>query len=311
MKNIISLLCILALTSCDAGPGNEVELDCPSIKNLDAVLGSASPEIIIVGEIHGMKETPELVTAMVCHSLSAGYKTNLALEIDDGDGAHQTYFESSGSDQDLKAYFEDETWTNPFVDGRSSQAKLELIEYARSLRHSQYDFSVTWFRTIDYGSLPEDDPSARSQAIEKQMADNILQGIEYNRPEKTIVLTGNLHARTDKSLRANMTYDYMASHLTEFDMMTFDTGHNGGSSWHCRSPSVKDCKEYKSGSRYKDGNTLLSSEDFEILLNGDERLMDIRGRYSPDVFDGIIHLGTVEASPPANMDGRDNVEDTE
>ena len=296
------------LVSCGPAPDKAEKLDCPPIKNIEAVLAKSDPKIIIVGEIHGMKEPPELAAALICHSLNMEYKTTLALEIDDRKGAHQTFVESNGSDEDIKTYFRDETWTTPFVDGRSSQAMFDLIDYARSISRKNTNLDLNWFRTIDYSVMPKEDRSAKNQNLEKQMADAILSGIEQSGAEKTIVLVGNLHARTDRANRGDVVYDYMAKHLVGHGLMTLDTIHTGGTAWNCRGYSIADCQEYESRSYYKDGHPLANSEDVEILLNGDERLQNIRGHYSPNVFHGAIHLGKVSASHPANPDGRDVLE---
>ncbi len=300
----------LVLVACNPGDRTVEKLDCPSVKNIETVLNPGDPKIIIIGEIHGMEEPPKLAAAMVCHSLNAGYKTTLALEIDDREGAHQVFVESQGFEKDVEDYFRDETWTTPFVDGRSSQAMFDLIDYGRSIS-KQTDLSFTWFRTIDYSLMPEGDRSARNQNLEEQMASAILKSVEKNQAEKTIVLVGNLHARTDKAQRGDVSYDYMAKHLVGHGLMTFDTIHAGGTSWNCRGYSITDCKEYKSGGYYKTGHSLIESDEFEILLNGDERLQNIRGHYSPDVFHGAIHLGKVSASSPANPDGRQELKEDE
>jgi len=141
------------------------------------------------------------------------------------------------------------------------------------------------------------------------MADNILKGIKQRRGEKTIVLVGNLHARTDRAERGDVSYDYMAKHLVGSDMMTFDTTFSGGSGWNCQGPSPADCGANRFGGNYHKDSRLFTSSEFEIILNDDPNISDVKkGHYSPKAFNGIIHLGEVLASPPANPDGREKFE---
>lgn len=303
------VLGLLSLSACAEPQAGLEKLDCPAIANVDALLKSDGPSIVIVGEMHGMNEPPAFVEALVCHSVKADYRTTLALEIDDADGRHERFLNSDGNADDISELFENDMWSSPFVDGRSSLAMLELVKYSRVMKRDYAKFNVSWFRTLDYTAIPENDRSLSNQAIEQQMADNILKDTQENKSDKTIVLVGNFHARTDRREYKDISYDFMAKHLMGHNMMTFDSAYAAGDGWNCRGHTPDACRAHKTSGVYKPDSPLNTDSEFKIFFNGDPMIEHIaRSPYSPDVFDGVIHLGPVSASPPANVDGRDPFE---
>ncbi|MDB2437187.1 hypothetical protein N9W89_00605 [Hellea sp.] len=303
------ILCItLALTACSQShPKSSQALslkDCPEIQNLEPLFEAETPRVIIVGESHGMQEPPALVEALLCHSLARGFKTNLALEVSDDAGLYMSYLDTEGRDDDKLALFDDWAWKSEFTDGRSSEAMLSLIDKARSYMTAGQDLSFTAFKADDLNQENFDDRNSYTQAYEKKMAENIL--VSSQSAQKTIALVGNLHARRDRRERGTSSYDLMAKHMPAPYTSSFFIVHKGGTAWNCRSGKPEDCKQYKSGAYVGADSDLAKSEILQIMYNEDEaEIAPFIGRqYQKDWYDGVIYVGDVTASPPANRDGR-------
>ncbi len=278
--------------------------ECPEIQNLEPLLEAENPRVIIIGEGHGMQEPPAFMEALLCHSLERGFKTNLALELSDDVNLYKTYLNSGGLEADKSALFEDWAWKGEFTDGRSSEAILRLIDKARSYMAAEQDLIFTAFKADDLQLEDFESRNAYMQAYEKKMAENILKSSET--AHKTIVLVGNLHARRYRLEANNLSYDLMAKHMPAPYTASFFIAHNGGTSWSCRGPQPKDCMQYKSGS-YLDANSELAKLSVPRIISNDnevEILPFIGRQYKKEWYDGVIYVGAVTASPPANADGR-------
>jgi hypothetical protein len=150
--------------------------------------------LLIVGEIHGSRETPELVTALLT-DIAHGRPIRLGLEIPVSERASlQTYLHSSGNAQDRASLLQAPFWKSS--DGRSSNAMLELIEDARVLRSAGRDVDAFLMEPV-YGD-PE--TVARQGGFlhvkEAGMAEAIRNALHDDNPKTFVIaLMGNFHAR--------------------------------------------------------------------------------------------------------------------
>ncbi len=253
-----------------------------------------------------MVEPPEFIEALLCHSLSKGIKTALALELNDDQGLLERYLLSDGSKAAKNAFFDDWAWKGEFTDGRSSQAMMELIDRARLYKQGNKAFSVIPFKP---GNMPIEDyqnQNARSQAYEKTMAKRIVEGTEKIDADKTIVLVGSLHARKGRFSFKDMDYDLMAIHLPENRTETYLGVHTGGTSWNCRGPEPDDCGQYEVKGHTSLDSKIGRGETYMVVKKDNSDVIGLLGppNFQTDWYDGIIYFGTATASPPANKDGR-------
>lgn len=291
-------------------------MTCPIINGVEEVLSAQEPKIIIIGEVHGMVEPPAFVEAMVCHSLAKGFKTALALEISDPNGVFEAYFDSNGDKNAKFKLFEDWLWKGEFTDGRSSEAMLELVDYAREVSQAKnlriikfkadnLDVQAFVSKNSDTGA-DEFDQNGYSAAYEKEMAKNILSEANASGAEKTIVLVGNVHARRSNLTFGELDYPAMAAHMPSPLTWTFNTVNTGGTSWNCSGGKPSDCGISETAASISNESEIAKSNHFEILLGrGRETIPKISQRsYKPEWYDGVIYAGAATASPPANIMGR-------
>lgn len=303
--------------------GIDQAITCPTINGVEAVLSDDGPEIIILGEPHGMVEPPAFVEALVCQSLAKGHRTALALEISDEKGLFEAYLHSNGDD-DAKSYlFEDWMWKGEFTDGRSSEAMLELVDYAREMSQTK-NLKVIKFKADDldakkFSSKNPDtgaddfDQNGYVTAYEKEMAENILKEAAALNIDKTIVLVGGVHARRSNVSFGELDYPAMAVHMPAPQSLTFNTINTGGTSWNCRGPKPSDCGKSQTVASISSESKIAKSDDFEIILGlGRKTIPHVsESRYKAEWYDGVVYMGAASASPPANILGRKPYDETE
>ena len=280
------------------------QMTCPSIHGVDKLFSNDGPKFIIIGESHGMKEPPAFIEALLCHSLSQGLNTGLALEFGNELGRYETYLKSEGSDADKAIFYDDWSWKGDFTDGRSSEAMMKLIDKVRLQKLSGQKLRVTLFRPEYLKSENYADRNSYSQAFEEESAKNIFDGSQNI--DKTIVLVGNFHARRGRFEFKNISYEHMAQHMPPPNTLTFNVVYRSGTSWSCRGPEPSDCKEYKIGGVVNPNSSLGQSDEFRIIYNADEdEIAPFAGvRYRKNWYDGVVYVGSATASPPANLDAR-------
>jgi hypothetical protein len=192
-------VCAKSYAMSSPGTGQCTDINAGNLNTLKAlvqtiVCASTRERLLIVGEIHGGRETPELVAALladIAHSRSV----RLGLEMPVSEQASlQTYLNSSGSAQDRANLLQAPFWKSS--DGRSSNAMLQLIESARVLRSAGRDVDVFPMEP-EYGDQAT---VARQggfmQVKEVGMAEAIRKALhDGNSRPFVVALMGNVHAR--------------------------------------------------------------------------------------------------------------------
>lgn len=158
------------------------------------VCASTRGRLLIVGEIHGGKETPELVAALLA-DIAQSRPVRLGLEIPVSEQASlQTYLHSSGSAQDRANLLQAPFWKSS--DGRSSNAMLQLIESARVLRGAGRDVDVFPMEPEYVDQATVERQGGFMHVKEAGMAEAIRQVLHGDSSGPFVVaLMGNVHAR--------------------------------------------------------------------------------------------------------------------
>jgi erythromycin esterase-like protein len=231
--------------------------------------------LVLLGEIHGTRETPALVGALVDRESAAGDKVILGLEIVAQDQAGvDRYLRSRGHAADRAALLAGSHWRDPMHDGRDSAAMFDLIEYVRSLREQGRDIEIVFF---DPGNVDDRD---------RGMADCLRGAIARARQAKVLVLTGNVHAMTaappwemldgGKRIDPPMTAGRLLADLQPFSI---DIGAAAGNAWNCTGT----CGVHPTFARGA-GNAAPSLEFLDP---------------SESAWDAVLLLPRFSASPPA------------
>ena len=145
--------------------------------------------ILLIGELHGSRETPAMTSAVVRH-LSAKAPVTVALEIPIQEQVRvDRFLASDGSSEAVSDLLEGDFWqvAPEDSDGRRSAAMLELIE---SLRHGSANAHPTNVVLLD-----DNEVSGNADDRRQSMADRIAGLADRLESGPVVVLIGNYHAR--------------------------------------------------------------------------------------------------------------------
>ncbi|MBK9494427.1 MAG: hypothetical protein IPO08_07765 [Xanthomonadales bacterium] len=200
---------------------------------LDRAAGEAP--MLIVGELHGTQETPALVVELARTWADRG-AVQVGLEIPAQEQSRlDAFLRSTGVDADRQALLAGEFWQTPRErsDGRRSEAMLALLESLRSARAAGARINVVAFDDAAFHG-PAQDRNAR-------MAERLRLAHEAQPQTRTIVLTGNYHARRNAPAgvtRQSVPEGYvppqpMTAHLREIGARTVNVSGRETRFWAC------------------------------------------------------------------------------
>lgn len=150
--------------------------------------------LLIVGEVHGNNEAPDLVASLVRDALPTR-TVRLGLEMQRSEQAPlDAYLQSAGSAADQAMFLKSPFWS--MQDGRSSTAMLRLIDTARALRAEGAKLEV-FAMEPDYGDQAAIASAGGPQKFkESSMAQAIQRAVDKSDSRQLVIaLMGNFHAR--------------------------------------------------------------------------------------------------------------------
>lgn len=186
--------------------------------------------IVLMGEMHGTRETPALVGALIERRVAQGRHEVLALEMDRAEQPRiDRYLASDGASAARQALLAGEHWVDVHHDGRDSVAMLELIERMRRLRAVGHVVPVVAF--------DRQGPHERN----RDMADELRETAARFPRAQLLVLSGNVHAMTrrppwtmtdedGKPIEAPMS---AGRYLGDLHPLSIDIGARTGAFWAC------------------------------------------------------------------------------
>ncbi len=241
----------------------------PAPRGVDEIAAPGS--VTLFGEMHGTTEVATLVADIACR-VSATHAVIIGLELPSSmNDLLRDYLGSDGGDAAKQQLLADPFWT--FGDGRGSVAVLGLIERARLLHRAGRSVSLFGF---DVTFVPGGDEAARDEGMATEIVDRLHQPDAAE--AVALIVTGNLHARTD-------TARWMGWHIRKAlpGLRSLDIAYSGGDAWFCTETGC--------------GPSELRGED-----RGTERFVELEVSSDRPGFDGIYYLGRVSASAPAGTD---------
>lgn len=232
------------------------------VRGLDPFFVSGTT--ILVGEVHGSAEIPQLLWSMACNFSRAGAPTIVGMEIPSTEQPRiDTYLASSGRPNDRNQLLAGVFWNSEFKDGRSSEAVLGLIEHIRAARRRGVP--------IDFQAVTDNTPGGDYDAA-------IARGVERIRgrnPDAVLIVSaGNNHTRVDTVAAAGGILRQHGIPFTSLDVVAGD-----GTVWSCGDG----CKVHDFDSGHP------ASKTWHVDMT------PIAGH----IWDGTIFIGHVSASPPA------------
>lgn len=259
-----------------AGSDRADASDCRTIAGVDPLLRPGT--VVVLGEIHGTRESPAFAGAAACRALELGHPVILALEIPASEAPRIEARVGSPDDAGLDSVLEGPFWNRAGQDGRSSRAVADLIVHASELRAERGRLEVRLF---------DSEEEVQGQARDRWMA-QALAGIVEDTPDAVvIVLTGNIHARIAKGTPWDAEFEPMTYLLKrtapDRRIVALDVSHAGGGAWVCTGPEPADCGERElRGSSAADAGWSVRLEE-----------------EAGPRFDGVYTVGPITASPPA------------
>lgn len=244
---------------------------CDPIPGWDQVLAEDA-RWIVIGEVHGSNETPDIFADAVCLTAQAG-PVIVAVEQPAFDQpAIDTFIASDGGPDARREFLSSRMWNLP-KDGRSSIAYFRLFDALRRMHAAGLVNSVVAFQPTAFTKRPT------PAEYEAAMADLVMSAAEPG--TRVVALVGNLHAmRTE--IRFQSSYLPMAAHLPAELTITLNATGNGGETWSCSSPDRCGATSASNVGQVRSrGVDLSKDEGFP--------------------FSGVLYLGTATtSSPPAN-----------
>ena len=220
-------------------------------------------KLILLGEIHGTNEIPDLTLLLIEKVLKKTIPVTLFIEHAKKEQvAINTYLKSIGSQTDKDSLTKHDFWQRKTQDGRTSMAMLELIESIRSLKSNYADIEIVLI----------DNPSSSDR--DKFMYETIVANMNSDTTRSYIGLVGNYHSRLKTGSGS------LGSLLKEYNinLLSLCFSYSGGTAWVCSKGEcgIKTIKGQGFAEKYK-------IYSFQNLTN----------------YDGFLEIGNISASPPA------------
>jgi hypothetical protein len=190
---------------------------------------AAGHRLILIGELHGTRQVPELVARLVSE-YSVHEPVLLGLEVPTSERPLIASFLASNGNPKARSVLQAGAfWRIEGVqhDGRRNFAVLDLIDKVRQLKASG--------RNVDI--LPYDNPPTRvvdSEQRDKAMANRLRDAFAGMPRGRLVVVSGNVHAMLERPDNAPAEMqDPMGSYLRDLDPYSVDVTARAGESWAC------------------------------------------------------------------------------
>lgn len=264
-------------------------------------IAARKTRFVVFGEMHGIRQSPEMFGDIACALASRREHILVALEQNaTDDAALQKLWES-----DDKAFAEAIPKALEWQgrnDGISSRAMLAMLVRLHTLKTQGAMIDVVAFNGARDGAqrdrfetLPGQGPHEAAQA------DNIRHAADADRYDHVLILVGNLHASKQPVTRGGTTWQPMAMRLApSAEVTTLNIMFGSGTTWNCMG---------RPGFHPVPGKPITSDaiECGAHDTKGDRKLK--RGRFlalgtppgseADPGYDGYFWVGPAVASPPA------------
>ena len=193
-----------------------------AVVNCMPVSGVPDARLVLIGEMHGSREAPELVRGLAC-DVSAREEVAVGLEIPSRDQPLlDAFMVSAGTASDVRTLLGSEFWQRS-QDGRSSTAMLKLIEDLRALRQAGRPVSLFAF----------DDQPGTELERNVAIANGVRRFHEAHPGPRIIALMGNVHAMQESMWAGDATVTPSGKRLADLHPVSVRVSHPAGTIWAC------------------------------------------------------------------------------
>jgi hypothetical protein len=254
------------------GPPADLSLCGPEIDHWHAVRNAP---MVLLGEVHGLTAPPSFGVDLACRIAMAGKHVQLALEIPAEEQPRiDAFLASSGMPNDRDALIHGAFWTREYQDGRSSEARVGMLDAVRKLRKRGVPLRVV--------AIDEEHPDGKNR--DSNMAKAVLAA---RRPdETTVLLIGNLHIHTVPGAPWDSKVEWAGVDLRakEPGLIALDNRYAPGSAWICTGSDATGCGVHSVGGKGTAARWAIG-------------LFDSRDE---DGVDGFFDIGPAVPSQPAS-----------
>jgi hypothetical protein len=216
LAKFLAAFCVLLSAHAEERPG------CEPIAGTDQLWSKPALRFVLVGEMHGTKETPEIFRDLVCSAHELKRPIMVGIELKE-QLAVDGFMASRNHDLAASILLSKREWNHS--DGRTSQAMLALLEDLRALGLRGVVSGVVAFSATRQGET-----AAKG---EERMASALLAAARRYPKALVIVLTGNVHA-CKRMLAEVGPYPLMASFLPSAGTVSLFVTDRGGAAWNCQ-----------------------------------------------------------------------------
>lgn len=287
---------VVAIAGCRPAPASEPSvapadqgppptttpaLDCgPEVRGAAALTGPGA--VLLVGEMHGTTQVPEVVGRIACHAARAPEAdVILGLELpSDNQPAVDAYLASDGGEPAVAALLAAPHFASETKDGRSSRAMLALLEAVRVWRAAGAPIAVVCFDV----AAGETKTAAERDA---GMARTLVATQRARAGSTLVTLSGNVHNRTKPGVPWDAAFVPMGVHVREAfpELVSLDFRSAGGTFWACMGTPSGESKCGVAEGRGSD--------------RGAEPFVELHAARTDEGFDGVLYVGPMTASEPA------------
>jgi len=236
--------------------------------------------VVLFGEIHGSQELPAIFGEAVCTAAASGLAVEVGFEQPRGEQASvDAFLESTGEAADVAALLATPFWSREYRDGRSSQARVDLLERLRQLRMAGLPV---------HAFLYDIDPGEDATRREARMAENIAAHARAHAHALTTTLVGEVHAWTTEGAPWDPAFLPMGWQVAQAGLQVRSLGRATprGTAWICTSATASDCGPRETGATAP-------------LPSGRTNGIELLPERSPRGYVGLFGTQTLTASPPA------------
>jgi hypothetical protein len=182
MANLLAALAALSIAGAGWADGLPA---CQPLPGADALWSRPGVRFILVGEMHGTVETPELFGDLVCSAAASQRPIVVGLERATREqAAIDAFLAGDNHAAATDALLAENGWH--IFDGRSSRAMLKLLETLRGLQRNGRISEV-----VAFDDARRDESDA---ARERRMAAALTAAADRHANALVVAFTGNLHA---------------------------------------------------------------------------------------------------------------------
>lgn len=243
----------------------------------------APGKVLLFGELHGTRELPEAFGEMVCHAAGSG-PVVVGLEHPLSEERRLAALLAASSEAERSALLRSSPfWTSRYQYGATSRAMAALLARLAVLRAAGLPVEVFAF---------DQEKDAPAAGRDERMAAAVASKVRERPGAQVLVLTGNLHAGTDRGAPWDPSARFMGAFLKDagLDVVGLDFA-GKGLAWACMAPdreSVAHVERQVCGPTPIDHSANAAGPGLTILASP-----------APEGFLGRWGVPSLSASPPA------------